>query len=92
MKKTLIALLAATFATLGLIGGAHAATDEQKAAAKQKWESMSPDEKAAAKEKAKAKWDSMSPEEQAAAKKKFAEKHPRAAKKAAEKQEATPAK
>jgi len=94
MKKLIMATLVAA-TTLGagltLVSTAHAATDEQKAAAKQKWESMTPEEKAAAKEQAKAKWDSMTPEEQAAAKK----KHPRAAKMAEKKKEeaaATPTK
>ena len=86
MKTRLFAPIALVIASLGLAAAAHAATPEQKAAVKEKWESMTPEEKAAAKEKAKAKWDAMSPEEQAAAKKRFAEKHPRAAAKAAEKQ------
>lgn len=92
MQKTLLATLAAVVTTFGLAGAVHAATPEQKEAIKEKVASMTPEEKAAAKEKAKAKWDSMTPEEQAAAKKRFAEKHPRAAKKAAEKEAAAPAK
>ena len=48
-------------------------------------QNMTPEEKAAAKEKARAKWESMTPEEQAAAKKRFAERHPKAAKRAQEK-------
>lgn len=63
----------------------HAASDEQRAAAREKYKNMTPEEKAAAKEKMKEKWDSMSPEEQEAAKKRFAEKHPRAAKRLEEK-------
>lgn len=83
MKKMILATLVALSASLGLAGVARAADDAP--AAKQKWASMSPEEKAAAKEKAKANWDAKTPEEQAAAKKQFAEKHPKAAAKMAEK-------
>ncbi len=94
MKTTLLAALAVVIGSVGFTPHAQTATPEQRAAMKAKYDAMTPEEKAAAKEKAKAKWDAMSPEEQAAAKKKFAEKHPRAAAKAAEKQKdaAAPAK
>jgi hypothetical protein len=79
MKQTLLAAIVAVgFAAIAPV---HAATDAQKDAAVQKWQSMTPEEQAAAKAKAKAKYDSMTPEEQAAAKKKFAERHPQAAQK-----------
>ncbi len=86
MKIQPAALLLALAAGLAVAPLARAAaTDEQRAAMKQKWDSMTPEQKAAAKEKAKAKWESMTPEEQAAAKKRFAERHPRAAARMAEK-------
>ncbi len=91
MKKLIVTTLLALTAGFSLATVAQAATAEQKAEMKQKWASMTPEQKAAAKEKANAKWDSMSPEEQAAAKQKFAAKHPRAAAKAAEKQKAAAA-
>jgi hypothetical protein len=85
-----VAVAVAVSLTFG--SAVQAATDEQKAAGRErvkaKWESMTPEEKAAAKEKAKTKWDSMTPEQQAAAKKRFAERHPRAAAKVADKQQA----
>jgi predicted Fe-S protein YdhL (DUF1289 family) len=73
--------LIVTTALLALASGfSHAAPDaERRAAAKEKWESMTPEQKAAAKEKMKERWDSMTPEQQAAAKKRMAERHPRAA-------------
>ncbi len=87
MKKIILATLVAVTASIGLASVSHAATDEQKAAAKEraksKWDSMTPEEKAAAKEKAKAKWDAMTPEQQAEAKM----KHPRAARLAEKKKE-----
>ncbi len=86
MNKTISALVLALAAGLACTLPARAATEEQRAAAvKEKWDSMTPEQKAAAREKAKAKWDSMTPEEQAAAKKRFAERHPRAAARMAEK-------
>lgn len=85
MKKTATAFLFALAAGLAFTPLARAAGDEQRAAMKDKWESMTPEQKAAAKEKAKAKWDAKTPEEQAAAKKRFAENHPRAAARMAEK-------
>jgi hypothetical protein len=94
MKTTLLAVLAVAIGSLSFAATAETPTPEKRAAMKAKVDSMTPEEKAAAKEKAKAKWDAMSPDEQAAAKKKFSEKHPRAAAKAAEKQKdaAAPAK
>lgn len=66
----------------------HAADAPQGAAAKaelrEKWESMTPEQKASARAAAKEKWDSMTPEQQAAAKQRFSERHPRAAARAAE--------
>ena len=91
MNKPLIAALIAAAATVALGPVAHAATDVQRAAAKQKFESMTPEEKAAAKEKMKAKWDAMTPEQQAEAKKHFAARHPGAAARMAEKQTETQA-
>jgi len=78
MKKMILATLVAVAAGLGLASVSYAATAEQKAAVKEKWASKTPEEKAAAKEKAKAQWDAMTPEQQADAKK----KHPRMAKRA----------
>lgn len=86
MNRTLTTLIAA--ATLGLtaLAPAHAMSQgEKREAMREKFQNMTPEEKAAAKEKAKAKWDAMTPEQQAAAKKRFAEKHPKAAEKAKEK-------
>jgi predicted Fe-S protein YdhL (DUF1289 family) len=75
MSKPVLAALLAAFAAVAFVP-AHAAPDaERKAAAKEKWDSMTPEEKAAAKDKAKAKWDAMSPEE----KKAFLKEHPRLA-------------
>ncbi len=70
-----------TAALLSLAGPlVHAAPDaDRRAAAKEKWDNMTPEQKAAAKEKMKERWDSMTPEQQAAAKKRMAERHPRAA-------------
>ncbi|MCK7493957.1 MAG: hypothetical protein MZW92_23830 [Comamonadaceae bacterium] len=52
---------------------------------REKLQNMTPEEKAAAKEKARAKWEAMTPEQQAAAKKRFAERHPKAAERAQDK-------
>lgn len=89
-KTTLTALVLAAFAA-ATFAPAHAAGDGQRAAAKEKWDSMTPEQKAAAKEKAKEKWESMTPEEQAAAKKRFAERHPKAAARMADKAASAPA-
>jgi len=79
-KPALLATLIALSTSFALAPVARAeATDDQRAAMKQKWESMTPEERAAAKEKMKAKWESMTPEE----KKDFAQKHPQAARMAA---------
>jgi Ni/Co efflux regulator RcnB len=81
MSRTVLALLA--FALIGLplavAAQATAAEKERHDAAMARWKAMTPEEQAAAKEKARAKWDSMTPEEQAAAKHRFAERHPTAA-------------
>jgi hypothetical protein len=90
MNKTLTALLAAVVAGLAFTAPVHAASDARREAIKERFQNMTPEEKAAAKEKARAKWDAMTPEQQAAAKKRFAEKHPDAAK-AAEERKAQPA-
>lgn len=76
------AIAAAAFAAVHLLTGQAAAqaTDAQKRAAAEKWAQMTPEERAAARDKARAKWDAMTPEEQAAAKRRFAERHPQAAK------------
>lgn len=81
MSKLLTAAFIGALVSAIVVPAVHAAepSAEQRAAMKQKWDSMSPEEKAAARERMKQKWDSMSPEEQAAAKKRFAERHPRAA-------------
>lgn len=94
MKKTLLAALVALSTGLLVVAPAHAATDAQREAAKEKWQKMTPEEQAEAKGKMKAKYDAMTPEQQAAAKKKFAGKHPKAAEEAATKKaaEAAPAK
>ena len=78
-RLLLAASIAAVMAALPLAGAAQTADKERREAARAKWDSMSPEEKEAAKAKAKAKWDTMSPEEQAAAKKRFGERHPQAA-------------
>jgi len=65
-------------------GTAIAQTPDPQAAGMGKLRSMTPEDK----EKVRAKWDAKTQEEQAAAKKRFADKHPRAAKKMAERQEA----
>ncbi len=87
MNRTLTTLLAAMLvAGTSTAAFAQAATPaEKREAVREKIQNMTPEEKAAAKEKAKAKWDSMTPEEQAAAKKRFAERHPKAAQRAQEK-------
>lgn len=63
---------------------------DRRAAAKEKWAAMSPDEKAAAKKKAREKWDSMTPEQKAAVKKRLADRNPELAAKMAEKKNASP--
>lgn len=88
MKRLpLLALLAAVAGTTLPLLPAHAATDAQREAAREKWQSMTPEEQAAAKEKMKQKWQSMTPEQQEAAKKRFAERHPDAAKRLQEKKD-----
>jgi predicted Fe-S protein YdhL (DUF1289 family) len=77
-RLLLAASLAAVMAAMPLTGFAQTGDKERREAARAKWESMSPEEKEAAKAKARERWDSMSPEEQAAAKKRFAERHPAA--------------
>ena len=88
MKKTLFAALLALSTGLLVVAPVHAATDAQKEAMREKWQKMTPEEKAEAKGKMKAKYDAMTPEQQAAAKKKFADKHPKAAADAAAKKAA----
>jgi len=90
MKKTLIAALVALSTGLFASAPVHAATEEHREAMKEKWQNMTPGERAAAKEKMRASYDAMPPEQQAAAKKRFAERHPMAAEKAQAKA-ATPA-
>lgn len=87
LKNLVIAAVAAGLA-IGAV--AQTAAPEKRAAARQKWESMTPEQKAEAKQKMKARWESMTPEQQAAAKKRFGERHPPAAAKLTEK-EAAPA-
>lgn len=81
LTPTLLAVLVGAGIAFASVAGA--ASEEQKAASREKaratWESMTPEEKAAAKDKAKAKWDSMTPEQQAAAKKAFVRRYPAAA-------------
>ncbi len=81
-KKMFVALATITVTTLGT-GSlpavyAQEATATGKEAAKAKWESLSPEEraklKAEFKDKAKEKWEAMTPEEREAAKAKFKEK------------------
>ena len=75
MTRTFLAAsLAAVLAALPLAGLAQTTEQQKRDAARAKWESMTPEEQAAAKAKAKGKWESMTPEEQAAAKKRFAER------------------
>ena len=84
MTRTLLAAsIAAVMAALPLAGLAQGVDSQRRDAARAKWESMTPEEQAAAKAKARSKWESMSPEEQAAAKKRFAERNPGAASRAA---------
>lgn len=87
MKRTLALFATATSLAVATIGAhAQTATTVPATTASERLKSMSPEERAAAKEKAKARWDSMSPEEQEAAKKRFAEKRPRLAERMAKKQ------
>ena len=80
MNRILTILLAAT--VLAATATAQAQVPhERREAMREKMKNMTPEEKAAAKERARAKWESMTPEEQAAAKKRFAERHPGAAEK-----------
>jgi hypothetical protein len=100
MKKTLVSTLAAALAAITGLGLPTSATAQQpagtaaaspsperRAAMKEKWDAMTPEQKAAAKDKARQKWDAMTPEQQAAAKQRFAEKHPRAAARMADKRQ-----
>lgn len=82
MKKFVVATLVALAAGAFAAPFAMAATDAQKDAAKEKWQSLTPEQQAEKKAQAKAKWDSMTPEQQAEAKKRMAERHPQAAAKA----------
>ena len=88
MSRSLLALLTAGLMALPLVGAAQttptAAEQQRRDAAVARWNSMTPEEQAAAKEKARARWDAKTPEEQAAAKKRFAERHPTAAARRAE--------
>ncbi|MFY8000152.1 MAG: hypothetical protein ACOVSW_16275 [Candidatus Kapaibacteriota bacterium] len=84
MKRFLNAsmLVSATALLMGIsiptFSQTAAPSDDKKAAAKAKWESLTPEQrenlKAEFKEKAKEKWDAMPPEEREAAKAKFKEK------------------
>jgi hypothetical protein len=86
MNRTLTTLLAVAALGLTALAPAHAiGAGEKREAMREKFKNMTPEEKAAAKEKAKARWAAMTPEQQAAAKKRFAEKHPKAAERAKEK-------
>jgi hypothetical protein len=79
-------LLAALVITLaGGAAFAQPASTDRREAVREKLQNMTPEERAAAKEKARAKWEAMTPEQQAAAKKRFAERHPKAAKRAQDK-------
>ena len=88
MPRLILALMTAGLMALPLVGAAQttptAAEQQRRDAAVARWNSMTPEEQAAAKEKARAKWDAKTPEEQAAAKKRFAERHPAAAARRAE--------
>lgn len=89
MNRILTILLAAT--VLAATATAQAQVpNERREAMREKMKNMTPEEKAAAKEKARAKWESMTPEQQAAAKKRFAERHPGAAEKLKEKAASAP--
>jgi hypothetical protein len=68
MNRFLSNTLAAIVVGIALSPPVHAATDAEKAAAKAKYDAMTPDEQAAAKAKAKSAYDAMTPEEKAAAK------------------------
>lgn len=76
MNKSLTALLSTLAAGLLLSTAVHAEPEDRRAAAKERFASMTPEERAAAKEKMRKRWDSMTPEQQAAAKQRFKERHP----------------
>ena len=59
MKIPTATLLLVAAATAFTLPARAAATEEQRAAMKQKWESMTPEQKAAARERIKERWDSM---------------------------------
>jgi hypothetical protein len=68
VKTFLSNALAALAVGVAFSAPLHAATDAEKAAAKAKYDAMTPEEQAAAKAKAKSAYESMTPEEKAAAK------------------------
>ena len=74
MKKTLIAALAALSTGLFALFPVHAATEAQREAMKEKWQKMTPEEKAVTKEKLKARYDAMTPEQHAGVKNRFAQR------------------
>jgi hypothetical protein len=68
MNRLLSSTLAGIVVGIAFSAPVHAATDAEKAAAKAKYDAMTPEEQAAAKAKAKSAYESMTPEEKAAAK------------------------
>jgi hypothetical protein len=90
MKTPFAALLLAVAATLPAL--AAPPTPEQRQAMKEKWDSMTPEQQEAAKERMRKKWESMTPEQREAAKKRFAERNPGAAARLADKAASAPAK
>jgi hypothetical protein len=69
MNRTPIILLAAIAAGLFSFDAAAQQTgaEAQKAAATEKWQSLTPEQKTAADQEARAKWDAATPEQKAAA-------------------------
>ena len=88
MKKFILGTLVALSAGMLALPSAFAAAEGQEKMTKEEWKKLTPEQQAEKKAAAKAKYDAMTPEQQAAAKKQFAEKHPKAAERAAKKKEA----
>lgn len=76
MNKSMTALLSTLAAGLLLASAVHAEPEDRRAAMKERFANMTPEQKAAAKEKMRKRWESMTPEQQAAAKQRFKERHP----------------
>lgn len=80
---------AAVLIAAGAAGLAHAAPDAE--AVRERLQSMTPEQRAAAREKMRERWEAMTPAQREAAKKRFAERHPDAGQRAARRQQGAPA-